>query len=134
MKLRRFLDNLEIKIICLLLAIVMWFYANNSGRGVLERARSVISKETKGLITFRDVPIDVETDQLGVSLTPVPNKVTISFTCPSSAEIDPSNFRVKVKSIKNRNQIVLSDETVLLPQGLEFKSAFPREISLLRTK
>ncbi|MGQ9608307.1 MAG: hypothetical protein ACUVWN_03325 [bacterium] len=132
MKIRKLMNNIEIKLICLLLAIIMWFYANSS-TGIINRARAAISGKERGIITFRNAPIEIEminTENIG-KLILTPRKVAISVSCPLTAEIDASNFNVKVRIAKkdlDRNRIILSEDNVILPPGLNFERSDPEVI------
>ncbi len=112
MKIRKLMNNIEVKLICLLLAVVMWFYANSS-TGIINRARAAISGKERGIITFRDVPIEIEmVDAKNDSrLIASPRKATISVSCPLTAEIDTSNFNVKIRITKKDrdNRVILSE-------------------------
>ncbi len=129
MKIRRLMNNIEIKLICLLLAVIMWFYANSS-TGIINRARAAISGKERGIITFRDVPIELEIiDSENIEkLIPSPRKAAISVSCPLTAEVDTTNFSVKIRITKkdrDRNRITLSEDNVVLPPGLNFERSEP---------
>lgn len=126
------MNNIEVKLICLLLAIIMWFYANSS-TGIINRARAAISGKERGIITFRDVPIEVEmiNAEKDSKLIPTPRRATISVSCPLTAEVDTSNFSVKIRITKkdrDKSRIILSEDNVILPSGLNFERSDPESI------
>lgn len=132
MKIRKLMNNIEVKLLCLLLAVIMWFYANSS-TGIINRARAAISGKERGIITFRDVPIEIEMidAENDSRLTPTPRKITISVSCPLTAEVDASNFSIKVRITKkdrDKNRIILSEDNVVLPSGLVFERSNPEAI------
>jgi len=132
MKIRRLLNNIEIKLICLLLAVVMWLYANSS-TGIINKARAAISYKERGIITFREVPVEIESEKSGkdsAKLYTIPKKISLGVSCSFTAEIDPANFRVVVKAAK-KDRISLSSENVILPEGLDFEKAEPEEIRII---
>jgi len=132
MKIRRVFDNIEIKLICLLLAAVMWLYANKSTE-LVSKALSAISRSEQGRIMFRDVPIELVGLQGGVRWTVNPSKVSLEVMCPVAAEIDAVDFRALVKitqSDKGKFKIPLNADNVVLPRGLVFVSAEPDEIQV----
>jgi len=127
---RKLLDNIEIKVICLLLAIVMWLYASDR-TDIINRARTFITRGERGIITFHDVPVEF-TDSKEVSkLTAEPAKVSISINCSTDADISLSELSAKVKITgKDKDRIFLSEDNVILPEGLRFIRSEPREIRI----
>ncbi len=110
----------------------MWFYANSS-TGIINRARAAISGKERGIITFRDVPIEVEmiNAEKDSKLIPTPRRATISVSCPLTAEVDTSNFSVKIRITKkdrDKSRIILSEDNVILPSGLNFERSDPESI------
>jgi YbbR domain-containing protein len=127
---RRLLDNIEIKIICLFLAVIMWLYANDR-TDILNRVREVISGAEQGTITLRDVPIDLIGSKDASKFSSEPNQISISVICTSNAVIDVSSLRAKVKfTQKDIKQVLLNEDNVVLPEGLRFIKADPKEIKI----
>jgi YbbR domain-containing protein len=127
---RRLLDNIEIKIICLFLAVIMWLYANDR-TDILNRVRDVISGAEQGRITLRDVPIDLIGSKDASKFSTEPNQISISVIFTSNAVIDISSLRAKVKlTQKDNKQVLLNEDNVILPEGLRFIEADPKEIKI----
>jgi YbbR domain-containing protein len=127
---RKLLDNIEIKVICLLLAIVMWLYASDR-TDLINRARSFITRGERGVITFHDVPVEFTGSKEFSKLTAEPAKVSISINCSTNADINVSELSVKVKiTRKDKDRIFLNEDNVILPEGLRFIRSEPREIRI----
>jgi len=130
MKIRKIFDNIEIKIICLLLAIVMWVYVNRPiGTGAIDRAMAAISRGNQGTITFRKVPVQLEKEWEA-------NPSEISLEVRSlAAEIDMGNLQVRVNLTSEdeaEGRVTLTAENVQLPEGLTFLKAKPNRIEITR--
>ena len=140
MKIRGIFDNIEIKVICLLLAIVMWLYVSK-GAGLIEWVAAPISHDDQGRITFREVPIKLVAleEQKLVSLEKQwkasPSEISLEVKS-MAAEVEMSNFRVGVKLTpedregKKECRITLTVENVVIPDGLTFVKAEPNEIRI----
>lgn len=127
---RRLLNNIEIKIVCLFLAVIMWLYANDR-TDILIRARQAISGAEYGTIILRDVPLDFTGAKDVSKFSSEPNKVSISVTCPTSAVLDVNSIRAKVKlTQKDNRKVSLNEDNVILPDGLRFIKAEPEEIKI----
>ena len=131
---RRLLDNIEIKLICLFLAIVMWLYASDR-TDILNRARAIITRGERGVITFHDVPIELTGSKEALKFTIEPTKVSISIACATNADVNVSDLRAKVKlTRKDKDLVFLSEDNVELPEGLRFIRSEPREIHILQKR
>lgn len=134
MKLSRILDNIEIKLICLLLAVVLWLYASNpKGTETLEKLMKTVSRSEDGLITFTKLPIRLT----GVEKKwkAEPNRILLEVKC-LSANIDLDNFQVVVKlkqsdEDKTDGKISLTEDNVILPKGLIFLRTDPKEVKIV---
>ncbi len=137
MKLSRILDNIEIKLICLLLAVVLWLYASNpKGTETLEKLVRTVSRNEDGLITFREIPIRLT----GVKRKwkAEPNRILLEVKC-LNAEVDLDNFQVVVK-LKQSDEddpdgkISITEDNVVLPKGLIFLRADPKEVKIVSAR
>jgi len=131
MKIRRVFDNIEIKLVCLLLAIVMWLYVNKPiGTGAIDRAMAAISRGDQGRITFRKVPIQLV--GLQEEWEASPSEVSLEVKS-LAAEIEMSDFQAVV-SLTPKNgeagRVTLTAENVKLPDGLIFLKAEPSKIDI----
>jgi len=130
MKIRKIFDNIEIKLVCLFLAIVMWLYASGSTE-IVNRARTAILRGDRGRITFREVPIELRGSKEDAKLVAHPSKISLEVLCPMTAEIDATDFRAVVTvTRKDKNRIQLNAKNVILPKGLSFVRAEPEEIQI----
>ena len=130
MKIRKIFDNIEIKLICLLLAIVMWLYAKPEGMEIIDKLMAVISRGDQERITFPEVPIAL----VGLPEQWGADRSTISLEVKSLvAEIETSNFRAVVKvtpkDVEER-WVALTADNVTLPEGLGFVRAEPNKIKI----
>ena len=131
---RRLLDNIEIKLICLFLAIVMWLYANDR-TDILNRASTVITRGERGVITFHNVPIELIGSSEASKLVIEPSKIAISITCTTNSDINISGLQAKLKiTRKDKDRVFLSEDNVELPEGLRFIRSDPREIRILQKR
>ncbi len=134
MKVRRLFDNIEVKLICLLLAVVVWLYANNPrGTETIDKFMKTLSRGEQGILTLREVPVRL----LGVDEEWRPrdeNHRKISIEVKSlGAEIDTGDFQVEVNLTRNdekNEKVTLTEENVSLPEGLEFVKAVPEVIEI----
>ncbi len=134
MKVRSLFDNIEVKLICLLLAVVVWLYANNPrGTETIDKFMKTISRGEQGILTLREVPVRL----LGVDEEWRPrdeNHRKISIEVKSlGAEIDTGDFQVEVNLTRNdekNEKVTLTEENVSLPEGLEFVKAVPEVIEI----
>jgi len=131
---RRLLDNIEIKVICLFLAIVMWLYANDR-TAIINRARAFVARGERGVITFHDVSVELTGSKEASKLSAEPTKVTISVVCATDADINVSDLQARVKlTRKDKDRVFLSEDNVELPEGLKFIRSEPREIRILQKR
>jgi hypothetical protein len=131
MKIRRIFDNIEIKLVCLLLSIVIWLYANRPlGTNAIDRAISAISQGDQARIKFHEVPIEIA--GIDSEWEAEPGKVSMDIDCLTS-EVQMSNFKAKVKINEEDEadrQVILTKNNVELPEGLVFVRAEPNKIQL----
>lgn len=134
MKLSRLLNNIEVKLICLLLAVVLWLYASNpKGTETIEKFMKTLSRDEEGLITFRDLPVKV----VGIEKKwkAEPENLLLEVKC-LDAEIDIENFQIVV-NLKRKDEanpgakIPIKSDNVVLPKGLVFLRTEPKEIKLV---
>ena len=133
MKIRRLFDNIEIKLICLLLAVIMWFYANNPrGTETIDQIIA-IRRGDREKITFREVPIElIELSSSQIRWKAEPSEISLEVKCPA-AEVEISNFQAVVKLTQKdeeERRVTLTAENVELPEGLVFVKAMPSEIKI----
>jgi len=127
---RRLLNNIEIKIICLLLSVVMWLYANDR-TDILSRTREFISGTESGAVMLRDVPIDVTGIKEANDFSTEPSRVSIFVICSKNAIIDMTTLRAKVKwQQKDNKKVSLDENNIILPEGLKFIRSEPNEIRI----
>ena len=129
MKIRRIFNNIEIKLICLLLAIVMWLYANEQPWW-LYRVTESAEQSKQGGIKFRQVP--VELTGLEEQWKSNPGEITIEVES-LSAELEIGELRAIVKLTQEDQvgrRITLTPENVVLPEKLIFVKAEPEEIEI----
>ncbi len=133
MKIRRLFDNIEVKLICLLLAVVVWLYANNPrGTETIDRLVKTISRGEQGILTFHKIAVKL----VGVQKEwePVKKHERISIEVKSlGAEIDTGDFQVKVNLTRNdegNKSVTLTEDNVILPKGLVFVKADPEIIEI----
>ena len=127
---RRLLNNIEIKIACLFLAVIMWLYANDR-TDILARTREFVSGVEVGTITLSDVPIELIGSKEISHLSAEPNRISMSVICSKSAVIDLTSIRVKVKlTPKDKKKVNLDENNVILPEGLRFSRSEPKEIKI----
>jgi hypothetical protein len=122
-------DNIEIKLICLLLAVVMWLYANK--QDAIDRFRMAMSRDEQRKITLREVPISLVGWQKEWKADP--SEIVLGVECPA-AEIEMSNFRALVRldqKDEEENRVTLTADNVVLPNGLVFVKAEPGELQLI---
>jgi YbbR domain-containing protein len=137
MKVRRLFDNIEVKLICLLLAVVVWLYANNPrGTEAIDRLIKTISRGEQGRITFRKVSVKlVGTEK---EWKPIKGHETISIRArievqSLESEIDTGDLQAEVELTKKdeeKKSVTLTAENVTLPKGLFFVKAEPETIKI----
>jgi YbbR domain-containing protein len=130
MKIRRIFDNIEIKLICLLLAVVMWLYAKEG----TEAVRRIMASGEQGRITFREVPIKLVDSEEQEQWEADPSKIILEVECPT-AEVEKSSFQAVVsltQKDKEKGSVTLTAGNVELPKGLIFVRAKPDEIHITR--
>ncbi len=129
MRMGKILDNIEIKLICLVLAVIMWFYANKPV-GIMS---SPGPKSEQISFVLRSTPVVLAGSEEGETWVANPSKISLEVVCRTSAEIDIADFKAIVKlPRRNRNRenylITLTAENVELPKGLIFVRAEPKEL------
>jgi len=121
MKFSEAFDNIGIKLVCLLLAIVVWLYANQGAQ--------ITRPGERGKITFRDVPVQLKNlSQEGRD--PKPEKISLEVECITT-EISTDTFRAVVRLTPmdiTKGQVILTENNVELPEGMSFVAAKPDEI------
>lgn len=127
---RRLLDNIEIKLICLVLAVIMWLYASNR-TDIVSKARSFISRSGQGAITLLDVPVELIGIKDAVKFTANPSRISMEIVCSSGADIDITNLRAKIRLTgKDKDKVSLREDNVELPNGLIFIKSEPTELNI----
>ena len=129
MKIRSIFDNLEIKLICLLLAIVMWLYANKLTGSWWPFQGQIQQSE----ITFREVPVKLEGTQKGTQnkWEAAPPGVVEIKCLATEVEIGSLQAVVNLTRADEENRwVILSAKNVRLPEGLEFVRAKPPKIQI----
>ncbi len=130
---RKLLDNIEIKLICLLLAVIMWLYANNR-TDIIGKARAFISSNEQGVINLVDIPVELIGTKDTTEYIAEPSRISIAIACSSGTTIDIANIKAKVKlSGKDVDKISLKGQNVELPSGIKFIRSDPAEI-IIRQK
>jgi len=127
---RRLLNNIEIKIACLFLAVIMWLYANDR-TDILIRAREAISGVETGIITLSNIPVEfIGSKEIFLA---EPSKISMSVICSKNAVIDLTSIKAKVKlNSSDRKKVSLDENNVILPEGLSFYRAEPKEIKIYK--
>ena len=137
MKVRRLFDNIEVKLICLLLAVVVWLYANNpSGTETVDKFMKILSRGEQGKVTFRKVPVKLVGAE--EEWEPIKDHETISIRArievqSLESEIDTGDLQAEVRLTKRNEQsksVTLTVENVTLPKGLLFVEAEPEVIKI----
>ena len=124
MKIGEVFDNIGIKLICLLLAIVVWLYAT--------KGLQITRQDEPGRITFREVPIQLIGLPQG-QWKPMPEKISLEVE-HSTVEIATSSLRAEVNLVPEdgvKKQVVLTEKNVKLPSGMNFVKANPDKIKLV---
>jgi len=139
MKVRRLFDNIEVKLICLLLAVVVWLYANNPrGTEAIDRLMKTISRGEQSKITFRKVSVKLVGTETEKEWEPIKDHEAISIRArievqSLESEIDTGDFQAEVKLTKRDEEnksVTLTEDNVALPEGLEFVKAEPEVIEI----
>ena len=124
MKIRSIFDNLEIKLICLLLAIVMWLYANKLTGSWWPFQGQIQQSE----ITFREVPVKL----VGIQneWEAVPKEIEIKCRV---REVEIGSLQAVVnltRADEESRWATLSAKNVKLPEGMEFVRAKPAKVKI----
>ena len=125
MKIRSIFDNLTIKLICLLLAIVMWLYANRLTGSWWPFQGQIQQSE----ITFREVPVKLTGIQNEWEAAPK----EIEIKCLAT-EVEIRNLQVVVELTRTDEEsrsVTLTSNNVKLPEGLEFVRARPDRVQII---
>jgi len=122
MKLSDAFENTGIKLVCLLLAIVVWLYAN--------QVPQIPNPGERSNITFQNIPVQLRNlPEEGRS--PKPEKISLEVKCVM-AEISMDIFRVVIRLTQTditEGQVTLTTDNVELPEGMSFVKAEPQKIS-----
>ena len=114
-------ENIGIKLVCLLLAIVVWLYANSAPR--------ILTPGERGSITFQNVPVQLS-GLAEEGRSPKPEKISLEVEC-IAAEITTDTFQAVIKLTKmdiTKGQVTLTAGNIELPEGMSFVKVEPREI------
>lgn len=114
-------ENLGIKLVCLLLAIVVWLYANKGPR--------ILTPGERGSITFLNVPVQL-TGLAEEGRNPKPEKISLVVEC-IAAEIATDTFRAVIKLTQmdiTKGQVTLTAGNIQLPEGMSLVKVEPHEI------
>jgi hypothetical protein len=108
----------------------MWLYANDR-TDILIRAREAISGVETGTITLSDVPVElIGSKEIFLA---EPSKISMSVICAKNAVIDLASIKAKVKlTVSDRKKVSLDENNVILPDGLSFYRAEPKEIKIYK--
>jgi YbbR domain-containing protein len=135
MKVRRLFDNIEVKLICLLLAVVVWLYANNPrGTETIENFMKILSREEQGILTFRGVPVKLVGHQKEWKPKDEDHEKISIEVRSLGAEVDAGDLQVEVNLTRDDEEngsVTLTQENVTLPEGLEFVKAEPEAIEII---
>ena len=129
MKIRRVFDNIEIKLICLLLATVMWLYAREQPWWLHQVAES-IGRSRQGRITFREIPVQLTGSER--QWEPSPKEITLEVRS-SSADIEVGTFQAVVELTpedEEERRVILTANNVVLPERFVFVRAEPNEVQI----
>ena len=129
MKIREIFDNIGIKLICLLLAVVIWLYANRGPQTDTERGE-------RGKITFSGVPVQLAGMSSQDKWKPRPEKISLEVEC-TTTEVATGTFHVEVRLTPGdgpEKRVALTATNVKLPKGMIFVKAKPDEIELVRSQ
>ena len=125
MKISEVFDNIGVKLVCLLLAIVIWLYAT--------KGLQITRQDEPGRITFHEVPIQLMGLPQG-QWKPKPEWVSVKVEY-STVGIATSSLRVVVDLVPEdgvKRQVVLTEKNVRLPEGMIFVKADPDKIELVQ--
>ena len=129
MKISKIFDNYQIKLICLLLATVMWLYATR-GTETVGRFMATILQDERGKVTFLGVPVNLVGPREQWKANP--GKVSLEVRC-LEAEVEMGEFQVEViltSDDEGNGQVALTAENVVLPKGLIFLKAKPNKLRI----
>ena len=124
MKISEVFDNIGVKLVCLLLAIVMWLYAT--------KGLQITRQDKPGTMTFRGVPIQLMGLPQG-QWKPEPEEISLEIE-HSTVEIAIDRLRAVVILVPEdgvKQQVVLTEKNVKLPKGMNFVKASPDKIELV---
>lgn len=124
MKIGEVFDNIGIKLVCLLLAIVVWLYAN---KGV-----QIPGRGERGSVTFKGVPVRLEGLPQG-QWSLKPEKVSLEVEC-TTVEVSESILQAVVNLVQadiEKKKVIITAENVELPEGMKFIKAEPHEIEFV---
>jgi len=127
MKISELFDNIGIKLICLLLAIVMWVYATGDSQ--------TTKQGEQWRMTLHDIPIQLVGLPQG-QWTTKPEKISIEVEFPA-AEITMSGFQAVINVVTEdiiKRRVILTARNVKLPEGMGFVKAEPKEIELVEVE
>ncbi len=127
MKISDIFDNLGIKLICLLLAIVIWLYANRGPNIDTERVE-------RGKMTFHEVPVQLSGFLPEDEWKSKPERISLEVEL-TTAEVTANTFHVAVSLMSGdgkEKRVALTAANVKLPAGMIFIKAEPDELELVR--
>ena len=130
MKIGSIFDNIEIKLICLLLAIIMWFYANNPKNREIGESIAAIWRDSRGKVEFGEVPVKLV--GLQSEWEAIPKEISLEVRCEST-QVVVRDFKIVVNLAhedEEKRKVVLTSENVELPKGMVFIKSEPGEIQL----
>jgi hypothetical protein len=125
MKIRRIFDNIEIKLICLLLAVVLWLYANKL-TGTWWPLREQVQL---GEITFSEVPVKI----IGIQKEWEADPEKIEIRCLAT-EVELGNLQAVVsltRADEEERWVTLTASNVDLPEGMEFIKSKPEKVQII---
>jgi hypothetical protein len=125
MKIRRIFDNIEIKLICLLLAVVLWLYANKL-TGTWWPLREQVQL---GEITFSEVPVKI----IGIQKEWEADPEKIEIRCLAT-EVKLGNLQVVVsltRADEEERWVTLTARNVKLPEGMDFIRSKPEKVQII---
>ncbi len=135
MKISRLFDDIEIKIICLLLAVVMWLYASKGTLRFYETTETTEPGE-QARITLRGVPVQLKGLPQGQWKLDH-EEITLQVECPTTAEIPIGDLQAIVQLTpgdKEQGWVILTAQNVQLPEGLGFVKVEPDRIRFSQQK
>ncbi len=122
MKISDVFDNIGVKLVCLLLAIVVWLYASNE--------KQIVGR--RGPVTFNGVPVQLAglpDGKWGLK----PERISLEVEC-TTVDVSESAFQAVVNITPadvEKKKVTITAGNVELPEGMKFIKAEPHEIELV---